>query len=125
MSMFEKFIGWLGVSIGFMFAIAVPLLLAGVSREAVWPIALVCAALLFIARPGGNIQTFLGFLFTYGIIFSVWCVAGFMVVIVLGLFFSDMRPPLSLFIVAGVGGFGVVRELNKSNSTKVTGKPNA
>ena len=123
--MIEKFIGRLGVSVGFMFAVAVPLLLSGVSREAVWPIALVCAALLLIARAGGSVQNFMGGLFIYGIIFSVWCVAGVVLVVFLALFFFDIRPPLSLFIVAGVGVFGVVRELNKSKPTPPAGDPEA
>ena len=115
-----KFYAWLAASIFFAFAIAVPLLLLGAPREAIWPICLISGAVFMFVRPGGTVEKLVGGVLTYGLIFSVWCVGGFIFVLILALFFSDIRPPLSLFIVAGVGAFGVVRELSKS---EVASKP--
>ena len=109
----NKIVGWFALGIGFALAGGMPLILAGVDKEYVWPIALICSAVLLIARPGGTVEKCLSLLFTYGIVFSVWCVAGVLLVLLLSLIFSNVRPPDSLVIVAAVGAYGVYREVQK------------
>jgi hypothetical protein len=109
----NKLVGWLALGIGFALAVGMPLILAGVDKDYVWPIALLCSAVLLIARPGGTVEKCLSLLFSYGIVFSVWCVAGVLLVVLLALVFDNVRPPDSLFIVAAVGAYGVYREVTK------------
>lgn len=109
----NKILGWLALGIGFALAVGMPLILAGVDKDYVWPIALTCSAVLLVARPGGTVEKCLNLLFAYGLVFSVWCVAGLLLVVVLGLVFSNVKPPDSLFVIAAVGAYGVYREVQK------------
>jgi len=109
----NKLLGWLALGCGFALAVGMPLILAGVDKSYVWPIALFCSAVLLIARPGGTVERCLSLLFSYGIVLSIWCVVGVLLVVLLGLVFSNVRPPDSLVIVAAVGAYGVYREIQK------------
>ena len=106
-----RLVGWLSLSIGFALAIGFPLVLLGAPKEAVWPIALAFGAILLVVRPGGTIERFMGGLFAYGLVFSVWCVAGVVVCILLALVFSGFRAPVPIYLILGFGLFGVIREL--------------
>ena len=108
-----RFMGWLSLSIGFALALAFPLLLLGAPKEAVWPIALVCGAILLVLRPGGTTERFFGGLFAYGLVFSLWCVAGLVVCMPLALLFSGFRAPAPVYVIAAFGIFGAIRELAK------------
>ena len=105
--------GWLALSIGFAVGLAFPLILLGAPKEAVWPIALVCGAILLAVRPGGTVERFMSGLFSYGLVFSTWCVLGVIVCIPLALVFSGFRAPTPLYVVLAFGLFGVIRELAK------------
>jgi hypothetical protein len=113
----EQVIGWLGLAVMVMFAIGIPMLLLGFSKEDVWPTSLVVALLFLALRPGGSASEAASFLLGYGITFSVWCVGGAMLEIVFHLVF-DMERPATLMVVAAVGVFGVLREGQASKSDK-------
>lgn len=113
--MFNKIWGWLVLATGFAIALALPLILLGVPKQAVWPICLACAAVLLLARPGGTVEKCMSILFSYGIVFAIWCVSGILLVVVFNLLFSWPKPPESIFVVFTVGAVGVIRELQKSS----------
>lgn len=105
---------WFALGICFASAISLPLILLGVDKNYIWPIALLCATIIVVVRPGGTVEKFMSMVVTYGIVFSVWCIGGTLLVIVLGIVFSNVRPPDSLIIIAAVGAFGVYREVEKN-----------
>ena len=106
----EQVIGWLGLAVMVMFAIGIPMLLLGFSKDDIWPTSLVVAILLLALRPGGSASEATNLLFGYGIVFSVWCVGGMLLAILFHALFG-MERPATLMVVAGVGIFGVFREM--------------
>lgn len=110
----QNILAWIALGIFFAGAIGIPLMLVGVDQHFVWPIALIFSAGLIAARPGGTAEKCLSFLCSWGLVFSIWCVVGFLLVIFLGFIFSNLGPPDSLFIVAFVGLYGVYREVQSS-----------
>ncbi|MBM3344321.1 MAG: hypothetical protein FJY56_19745 [Betaproteobacteria bacterium] len=111
----NKVIGWFAVAIAFVFATAYPLLLLGFPKEVIWPVSLACGGLLLASRPGGTVEIFLTKLLVHGITFSLWCILGIGVLIVLNIFGADLRPPESLFLIGVIGVIGAVRTAIKEN----------
>jgi hypothetical protein len=118
-----RFIGWLSLSVGFALALGFPMVLLGFPLEAVWPVALACGAVLLIVRRGGTIEASMNSLFAYGLVFSVWCVAGLAVCVPLALAFSGFRAPMPLYVIFAFGLFGVVREVDKSQHRASVAEP--
>jgi hypothetical protein len=116
----EKLMGWIALAIFVALAIGFPLILLGVPKEYIWPLALSAATIMLIVRPGGTADRFLTNFFAYALVFAIWCVAGVVVTIILHLIFGIQRPT-TIIVVLLVGAFGVVREATKSQSTTPRG----
>jgi hypothetical protein len=113
----NKLLGWFAIGIFFAIAIGFPMILLGISKDYVWPVSLAAAALVMIAKPGGTVEKCLTFLLSYGIVFSVWCVAGVLAVVVLALIFPAFGPPDTIFLILAIGLFGAIRELLKEKKS--------
>ena len=118
----NKLLGWFAIGIFFAVAIGFPMILLGISKDYIWPVSLAAAALVMIAKPGGSVEQCLTFILTYGLVFSIWCVAGLLLVVVLALLFPGFGPPDTVFLILAVGLFGAIREFIKEKNSPAAKK---